>query len=139
MKKITYKQAYDKIIEAYFKDEIHPLWPTHCICGTLNSNDPSYWSGYESKENGHFYKGIEFQQMEVALLSTMDEILMDVDIYGDDSDKTKQHPEYENALFAGMCAALDTLKEIHRSRGENVDEVLTPFTKRNLTIELANQ
>jgi len=32
-----------------------------------------------------------------------------------------------------MCAALDVLKEIHRSRGEDVDtEPETPFVKRQL-------
>ena len=43
------------------------------------------------------------------------------------------HPKYEDALFEGMCAALEVLKNIHKSRNEDVDEC-NYLVKRNLEI-----
>lgn len=41
------------------------------------------------------------------------------------------YPKYEDDFFKGMTAALEVLKDIHRSRGEDVDGVKV-FTKRVL-------
>jgi hypothetical protein len=43
-----------------------------------------------------------------------------------------EHPAYEDALFTAFQAALDKLREIHISKGENVDEFV--FTKRKLEL-----
>jgi hypothetical protein len=129
---LTYKQAYDKIIEAYFRDEIEPLLPTFCFCGTLNENNPKYWTGFECKNDGVHYVGRELQKMEVALLSTMEDVLK-IPYKSQLSENWKEFLSYENALFAGMSAALDVLKEIHRARGEDVDGEFQPFVKRQLT------
>lgn len=133
MDKLTYRQAYDKIIEAYFKDEIKPLMPNFCFCGTLNKNDSRYWIGFKRKEDGFYYSGIELQKMEVELLVAMGKFL-NINLYSINtrSEDIERHPLYEAALFAGMSAALDVLREIHRSRGEDVDGEFTPFTKREL-------
>ncbi len=42
----------------------------------------------------------------------------------------KGYPGYEDALFTAFQAALDRLREIHISKGENVDEFV--FVKRKL-------
>ena len=116
MEKLTYKQAYDKIIEAYFKDEIKPLDPKFCFCGNLCDKTDHWYGGIENDyQPSHGYTATELMDMEAALL--------EVSFFANPIDEEK--------LFAGMSAALDVLKEIHRSRGENVDE-LPVLTKRVL-------
>lgn len=123
---MTYKDAYDKIIQAYFKDEIKPMNKHFCFCGTLGVE---WWTGSGD------YRIAEYQRMEFALLSEMGVVGIfragpSVCQFISTGDPSK-HPKYEDTLFNGMCAALEVLKEIHRSRGENVDEV--KLTKRVLT------
>lgn len=133
MQTLTYKQAYDKIIQAYFRDEIKISDPEFCFCGTLNMNNGGYWCGYNWKLNGIYYTGNELQKMEEALLTTINDHLTVTDIYVHTIDKIMCDPNYETALFAGVSAALDVLKQIHRSRGEDVDgDSVKVFSKRNL-------
>jgi len=122
--KLTHKQAYDKIIDAYFKDEIQPYDAKFCFCGTLAEN--SYdWHNRSSnifEEIKHrdykYYKGVDYARMEHALLSNINGL-------------PNYHSDYETALFSAMSAALDVLKQIHIERGEVIDEVPV-FTKREL-------
>jgi hypothetical protein len=120
MEKLTYKQAYDKIIEAYFKDEIQPEDPQFCFCGTLCDNDARWYGcrldGYHYSSHG--YNGVDFVKMEKALCDQTRSL-------------RKRDEGYEDALFDDMSAALDVLKEIHRSKGENVDD-LPALKKRGL-------
>lgn len=136
MEKLTYRQAYDKIIEAYFKDEIQPFHPCFCFCGTLN-NGSHDWIDDQICSTG--YTGFQLLAMEKALfipLQSCGLILIDFAIGNCNKIENwydlDDHPNYEAALFTGMSAALDVLKEIHRSRGENVDEDIPAFTKREL-------
>lgn len=134
MEKLTYRQAFDKITEAYIRGEIIPVDSNFCFCGTLSPNrgewnqlcgfsygnpKPDFLSfKYKNEEP---YTLWEYKQMEWALINNKNEYAM------------KNNVDYagEDALFAGMCAALEVLKEIHRARGEDVDEVPV-FTKREL-------
>lgn len=144
---MNYKESYDKVIDAYFKDEIQPYHPRFCVCGNL-SNKSENWgrSGYSNPE---------LRKVEAALLVTIhaetvgfigDPIFVEDHSYGMEGNhlafyeraqanggeyEILNHPNYENALFKGMCAALNVLKEIHRSRGEDVDN-LPALTKREL-------
>jgi hypothetical protein len=134
MQQLTYRQAYDKIIEAYFKDEIEPFIPSFCFCGTLNCNKAEYWQGWSDKTSGIFYEGDELQKMEDALIDTLSKG-MEIDCREDlDTDELKDNPKYEVALFDAMSAALDVLKQIHKERGEKVDEDIPVFTQRKLTL-----
>ena len=135
MKKLTYHEAHDLIIQAYFKDEIKPLDPAFCFCGTLNQGDESWFVEYNKKKNGIYYTADELKKMEDPLLNKLRELMPNkgLDCFPFiPGHIIRKHPEYENYLFAGMSAALDVLKEIHRSRGEDVDG-LPVFTKRELT------
>lgn len=147
MQQLTYKQAYDKIIEAYFKDQIQPYEPKFCFCGTL--------SGGSNWERG-MYNGRELRLMEASLLKTLraetlgfigEPVMVEeaspelgcghLAYYeprqtNGSIEEIIEHPNYETALFNGMVAALGTLKEIHRSRGEDVDGDIPVFSKRNL-------
>ncbi len=139
---MTYNEAYDKIITAYFRDEIKPYNGQFCFCGTL--------AGFDKRDNGTYngwfidkYSGHDLQKMEDGLLLTIYNVVggnsgSKYNPFGEaisdlDRLKTLAHPKYEDALFAGMCAALEVLKEIHRSRGEDVDNVPV-FTKRSLKL-----
>jgi hypothetical protein len=133
---MTYNEAYNKIIEAYFKDEIRPFDPDFCFCGTLNRNNNSWCNLYHDSSVVPEYQPMEFVKMESALLTPFIKISNNVERVGDDPGEWSGHvcPStlgYEDALFAGMCAALEELKAIHKSRGENVDE-LPKLTKRQL-------
>ncbi len=121
---ITYKEAYDKIIQAYFKDEIQPYNAKFCFCGTLANG-----SGWYSGQGGYSYK--EYTNMEVALLHTITKEFAKLHIWGLNEYEKANHPEWENFLFEGMCAALEVLKQIHIERGEIIDEGLN-LTKREL-------
>lgn len=133
---MTYRQAYDKIIEAYFKDEIEPMDGKFCFCGTLCGNTEHWMSSIVNSD----YSVKELINMEDALLTpfspkyVLKEYLEEHEvetpgcwaggIEEDDSD-------YEEILFSGMSAALDVLRQIHIDRGEVIDEPIA-FTQRKL-------
>ncbi|MDB5200534.1 MAG: hypothetical protein JWO92_2497 [Chitinophagaceae bacterium] len=137
---MTYNEAYNKIIDAYFKDEIKPFDERFCFCGNL-SNNCSSWNNLHSRyfEESPYtyeeYKRMELHLMNTVVLVTTGQLWQSENGIGIEVIKTvkeiKVHPDYEDALFSGMCAALDVLKQIHKGRGENVDEEI-PFTKREL-------
>jgi hypothetical protein len=127
----TYKEQYDKIIDAYFKDEIKPLSSRFCFCGTICNGSPKWFCMPRAKHFDYLgYKGQDFVRMEKALLGTMEVTLRQINGSGvisvDGTDKG-----YEESLFNGMCAALEVLKKIHIERGEVIDQV-PQFTKRVL-------
>lgn len=143
MEKLTYRQAFDKITEAYIRGEIQPYDRSFCFCGTL-VNKKNQDNVFLSDWDYSFYNHFELGKMEEALLKTIRDMTIGhkaspsifvEDIINFDTIKLREsvfsHPNYENALFAGMSAALEVLKEIHRARGEDVDEV-PMFTKREL-------
>lgn len=105
--KLTYQQAYDKIIQAYFNDEIKPFKNNFCFCGTLSCG--KRWNDKDI-DNG-IYSFEEYKRMECALFSgsiigkfSHSEFCLAAHI-GSNS--------YEDFLFKGMSAALEVLKEIH--------------------------
>lgn len=134
----TYKEQYDKIVEAYFKGEIEPYNPMFCFCGNLCDNTDKWFSWFlPSKHNSsHGYAGVEFVKMEAALLDTIkNELsLSDFNEWFDEEGNNfepYQHPNYETALFNGMVAALEVLRQIHAERGD-VTAIETPLVKRKL-------
>lgn len=135
MKRLTYKKAYDLIIDAYFKDEIEPIEPDFCFCGTLSGN--SKWCTYEYDKKEHYYNLLEYGKMESALLIPL--IPFGANRTGNRVGEWGGHlykyKGYEDALFNGMCQALDVLKSIHESRGEIIDDPITLFNKRELAAE----
>jgi len=144
----TYKENYNKIIEAYFKDEIKPYDQEFCFCGTLCNNNKDWWAKVHCEvhcNNIGFddYSCRELYEMEKALLLPLAELseaelsnnIDDADyllINGEVRKYVIKHEYYEDALFEGMCAALEVLRQIHESRGENIDDEIPAFTKRKL-------
>ena len=122
----TYREQRDKIIEAYFKGEIQPMNSNFCFCGTLAGGMSWLW-----RRDKHCYSLDEFRRMEAALLFLFDD--HDFEKSGIVCVHGETHPQYEEVLFEGMSNALDVLKQIHIEHGENVDEELSPFIKRDLS------
>lgn len=127
LNKMTYNEAYNKIIDAYFKDEIKPFDAQFCFCGTLCDSSAD-WHIYsheiitKARHNDfNGYTGHQFVMMEHALLEHVRCI-------------GPGNVRYEEKLFNGMCDALGVLKEIHRERGEDVD-AMPALTKRKLAIQ----
>ena len=124
----TYEQQFNKITEAYIKDEIEPYDSEFCFCGTLNPyrNIEGLSMAWNYDLNGvtqqyrhpqpYTYK--EYKRMEIALFDNLREVV-------------KGNAGWEERLFSGMCEALEVLKQIHIERGEVIDD--TPvFKKREL-------
>ena len=129
MNKLTYKEAYDKIIQAYFNDEIRPMNCKFCFCGTL-SPDERWALKRTGSEVVYPYTYDEYNRMENALFGITP--LSSTNRLRTFAERGPWSAEvYENALFEGMCEALDELEEIHRERGEDVDS-LPALTKRQL-------
>lgn len=126
MEKLTYKQAFDKITEAYIKGEIRPYNSNFCFCGTLCDGSSEWrnddYGGIFSNgvhKDFMFYTGKQYAEMERVLLMA---------IYRHTDEN------YEELLFNGMTAALEVLKEIHRDRGEDVDAHSLVFEKREVVL-----
>jgi hypothetical protein len=135
MQRLTYQQAYDKIIQAYFKDEIKPIDSNFCFCGTLHGD-----CSWTTADNRSLYSRNEYGKMELALFSSFPDLnynsVCNLSCFSASTNFVGSKV-YEERLFAGMCAALEVLKQIHKDRGEDVDGVMTntPFTKRNLSLQ----
>jgi hypothetical protein len=131
----NYNEAHNKVIDAYFKDEIQPYDGNFCLCGNLSSDCAYSWAGGWNLE---YYSEEEYRALEYALLSTIaEQTLGGKDIYYIYMDQERleiiNHPNYEDALFNGMAKGLEVLREIHIKRGEDVDGQLIPqFAKRQL-------
>jgi len=131
---MTYKEAESLIIDAYFKDEIKPYHAEFCFCGTLNKGNPSWFNSIE-KKNGYSYSHEELKKLENCFLVTINIHTIKtggkLDDCQNDYLNITNHPNFENALFEGMIAALEMLKQIHKTRGEDVDKIIS-FVKRDL-------
>lgn len=155
----NYQTQFNKITEAYIKDEIKPLDPQFCFCGTLSPD--SNWRNKELfTKHEYDYSWNEFGEMEQSLFSTFtketeweapgfvncnescvnkrllrEEILVQIEEDETSWLKLAAGDTYEDKLFNGMVAALDKLKEIHIRHGEVIDEQPI-FQKRILSHEL---
>ncbi len=130
---MNYQTAYNKIIEAYFKDEIQPLQPKFCFCGTLSPN--SSWNIQRRYrlwyDISYPYTPHEYGLMENAFLKPLVDVPLEGDTFSFGGRTFVPSPLYEGKLFEGMCAALEVLKQIHIGRGEKIDEEII-FKKREL-------
>lgn len=137
----TFIEQREKIIQAYFRDEIRPFEVKFCFCGTLCDNS-NRWSQYNLKRNGEpihcdvgLYKAGDFIKMEHALLIKIQAICETNEIfdgwYGEDEVDVEFHPLYEQALFEGMCDALEILRQIHIEMGDET-AIEIPLVKRQL-------
>lgn len=125
MNKLTYRQAEDLILQAYFAGKIRIMNANFCFCGTL-SPDSGWWRS-ENSFHTYPYTLPEYAAMELALFSpfyehaTVQSVGRIISPFVSDACIAKIG-NYDEKLFAGMCAALDVLKQIHINRGEIIDQ-----------------
>jgi hypothetical protein len=139
MKKLTYQEAYNKVIDAYFNDYIKPMDANFCICGTLCGNKCS-WLSVRIIKKDHSYTVEEYERIENALLHNFTSLGVEKCyetgyerghwVYFNLNTELAAHPDYEELLFKGMCDAIEVLKDIHKGRGEDIDSI--PFIKRSV-------
>lgn len=131
----NYKTQFDKITVDYISGNIKPYDSNFCFCGTLNHHCGGWQFG-----DGDNYSEEQFYKMEEVLLKTIAEETVGLKYVkgnyyavgkNNPRDRIQDHQNFENALFNGMCAALNVLKQIHIERGEVIDEVPV-FKKREL-------
>lgn len=133
----TYKQQFDKLTVAYIENKVDPYDACACFIGNL-LNGKDAWlrcrQGYTyevsafrlivddkafsciREESGGLYTPREIIDMEYNFLYT----------YG-------HFGKNENSLFEAFCSTLEMLKNIHISKGEDV-ELIGEFKKRELQI-----
>lgn len=119
---IPYTEQWQKITEAYMRDEIKPWDDKFCFCGTLAGNTNNWHNGWDEVDFGQ-YKAQHYDRMEMALLQKL----------SCRSFFLKPYREYENEVFEGMCDALEVLRQIHIEMGDpTAIDFGTPLQKRSL-------
>lgn len=135
----TFKQQYDKIVSAYFKDELQPYIRCACFIGNLIGDQGNFREQNPriSYFANKFYTEKQIEDLERNFLITISQNTIEsqrkclsasdtvdmINIIAGDRN-------YENALFMAMDSTLQMLKEIHKGWGENVEEC--KFEKRTL-------
>ena len=141
---MTYSVARDRILQAYYKDELNPY--NHCACFIGNVLDGGDWAwcrnGYGNvdpfelasiqwildKGDG-VYTPQDIMDMEKNFLTIINQNCQKrTDSIGFPTNK--KHPNYENALFLAMDSTLDMLKACHELAGEIIDPPV--FVKRKM-------
>lgn len=135
---LTYKQQFDKLTEAYIKDQVQPYSGCACFIGNLLDKDSEWMNcrlgygfakedyntvvGFADLGEWKGYTSIEIVEMEKLFLGIMYK------------EYWRGKRDWENVLFEAFEKTLDLLKEIHISKGEVIEE--TPnFSKRNLQLQ----
>lgn len=133
-----FKEQFDKIITAYFKGTLKPFSQCNCFVGNLLNNNKQWakcrhlggdteeiierirakdknYSFAESnikKESNGLYNRFDIIRLEKNFLLTY-----------------IRNGKNEEALFEAMSSTLDVLKEIHRSKGEVIEEIVVEKRK----------
>ncbi len=161
---MNYSQAFNKLTEAYIKDEVNPFSSCNCFVGNLldNSNKWAHNREYQEVINKKFkitscvtenktfdnYTMQEIVKLERMFLITYikfgkrEEFCENEDEfnYGKETDFFSKDETWENvskiqedALFKAFEKTLDLLKDIHKNKGEDIDNQFIPeFKKREL-------
>jgi hypothetical protein len=141
--KPTFETQYQKIVSAYYRNELNPLASCACFIGNLLNNNRN-WSearvfrtmqpdvknyNYEGgiacirQESGGMYSIEEIIEMEKNFLI---KAIPDIDF----KESFMIKKATEDNLFNAMLSTLEMLRKIHESKGEIVKDY--NFTKREL-------
>lgn len=139
MEKPTFRQQYDKITSAYLNNELEPYSTCACFIGNLLGS--TRWADARTRDfleskikpDKHacdwlrevscgMYTGEDITILEHNFLKIIDDNTIESGrIDGNYAFPRQRHPNYEEALYLAMVSTLDMLKNIHESKGENVD------------------
>lgn len=142
---MNYKQQFDKLTEAYANNKVSPYDSCACFVGNmLNGNDKwissregntligfimknlEYVNKAIEEEAEGYYTAKEIFDIEFVFMYTIRRGVVDTVNY-------VHSKNWEDILFEGFEAALELLKEIHISKGEDIDSQFIPkFVKREL-------
>jgi hypothetical protein len=127
----TYNEQFNKITEAYIKGDIKPFDPNFCFCGTLCDNEKKWtcrpYGGYNNNDFFNMESAL-YKELIPAGLKVLDFRISNTNVI-ENWQNIQKSPNYETALFNGMVAALEVLKQIHIEHGEVIDNVPV-FVKR---------
>lgn len=151
MEKPTFRQQYDKIVNAYLQNKLNPLSSCACFIGNL-LNGATLWSSGRSWSSGGDGKfpnfgepyiipdmGISNPPSECVFresngLYSLEEVVTLEKIFllslGKHYEDVTQSMSDENRLFQAMEVTLEALKKLHELKGEIVEEYT--FKKREL-------
>lgn len=144
----TYEQQWKKLTTAYLRNGIQPYKTDFCFCGNLCNNETGWFSFVGQQQSIEtekpaihhsfgIYTGLELGRMEHALLLAIHKSCETFNVYDDDCYvggkfiAIEQHPNYEQAVFEGMTAALEVLRQIHEAKGDPTAKPIT-LNKRQL-------
>lgn len=152
-RKLDYASQFNKLTEAYIRNEVNPMTNCNCFVGNLLNNRPK-WAAHRffprilrvnpeslyrtkftslksinyilEEQTNSFYTPSDILLLERMFLKTF--LLSGGNEVADWYNPLETD---EDALFVAFEKTLDLLKEIHISKGEIIEEVPT-FVKRQL-------
>lgn len=142
----SYKEQWDKLTKAYINDEVNPYDECACFVGNL-LNGSSNWAACRM---GDAYRGaskVYFDATFNDYYTSYDIVALENTFMGIIWGYVRPHyvietgcayaynhlEEKEEILFKAFEKTLELLKQIHISKGENVEEEFE-FKKRQLAI-----
>lgn len=138
---MKFQDAYNKIVTAYYKNELNPWAPCACFVGNLLNNRRD-WGAVKSSEN-FIWKDMFYPHGREQRNSCEIEVIKEQSngFYSSDDISrleynfimTLQKSNSENReeyLFKAMESTLELLRKIHEEKGEIVKDYT--FTKREL-------
>jgi hypothetical protein len=142
MNQPTFEQQYQKIVSAYYKNELNPFSGCACFIGNLLNNN-SNWEGCRTfKSQGQSYlDDLHDDWVEEARWAITEESyglytpqdIIDLEnnfLKNLDYDAYLNRQCVEDEIFNAMVSTLEMLRKIHESKGEIVKDY--NFTKRQL-------
>ncbi len=144
---ISFEKQYQKIVNAYYKNELNPLDGCACFVGNLLNNTGgwelcrNYITGKVFKDKESIFYGQQEIQKEANGFYTSQNIVdlenkfLEICFHGRErsTDILTNRKITEDTLYNAMESTLEILKEIHISKGEVIKDY--NFTKRELVNE----
>jgi hypothetical protein len=147
MKTPKFEEQYQKIVSAYYKNELRPMNSCACFIGNMFNNN-RLWSnirtvcigvdGFIVNDEGLLYsESKSFIEIESNHLYTPQEIVDLENNFLKTSYPDRKSSDYtEESLFEAMQSTLEMLRKIHESKGEIIKDY--SFIKRELKNETVN-
>jgi hypothetical protein len=139
----SYEQQYNKLTEAYIRNEVQPFTACGCFCGNLvkGEADADKWriNAHAGQGTGG-YSPLELRAMEKVFmkairLGTVGKGEGMIQYVKTHKNLVLNHPNYENALFNAFAEALTMLKLIHQhNHSEAAVKPSHTFKKRQLQL-----
>ena len=147
MKKLTFQEAYNKIVKAYMRNELDPLIPCKCFIGNLLNRSGEWasarnWPFSDNTFGNPYISNYINTEKEcrvcVAIHSndtyTLEEIIELERVFlmalGGTHEIVEENMKDEEILFEAMEVTLEALKQLHISKGEVIQDY--SFKKREL-------